>query len=91
MSFPRKEQRTKCYSARDELWQCLDQNQDKDEKAANSLCAQFKAGFEEHCPSTWVLHFERKYKYLKFKEKMEAGYDPVEEGQTAKSNNTPPK
>lgn len=80
MSFPRKEQRTKCYDARDQLWSCLDQNQHKDEKEANDACVMFRDLFEKQCPSLWVTHFERKYKYLKFKEKMESGYDPTEEG-----------
>lgn len=82
MSFPRKEQRTKCYFARDQFWQCLDQNQDKDEATANGLCAKFKDAFEADCPSQWVTHFVRKYKYLKFKEKMEAGYDPLEDNKS---------
>jgi len=76
-SFPNKEARTKCYSARDEYWSCLDQHQDKDEDTANKLCAQTKTLFESMCNPQWVTHFVRKYKYLKFKEKMEAGFDPI--------------
>ncbi|KAJ6218487.1 hypothetical protein RDWZM_009644 [Blomia tropicalis] len=77
MSFPKKEQRTKCYSARDEYWNCLDQNQDKNEKEADQVCSKFRNLFEQQCPAQWVSHFSRKYKYLKFKEKMDAGFDPV--------------
>lgn len=49
MSFPNKETRTKCYKAKDDLWQCLDQNNDKAE-----ACLQFRKLFESNCPSQWV-------------------------------------
>lgn len=51
MSFPNKETRAKCYKARDDLWQCLDQNNDKAE-----ACLQFRKLFESNCPSQWVYY-----------------------------------
>lgn len=88
MSFPRKEERLKCYASRDQFWQCLDnyyQNSHSKTTSEESIdigiedCKKFRQIFENDCPSQWVTHFNRKYNYLKFKEKMETGYDPIDE------------
>lgn len=89
MSFPRKEERLKCYESRDQFWQCLDKYyQDSFNNTTSEVknidieiedCKKFRQIFETNCPSQWVAHFNRKYSYLKFKEKMETGYDPIDE------------
>ena len=35
--------------------------------------------YEEACPNAWVKHFDRKREYLKFKEKVKEGYEPLSE------------
>ncbi|KYM98337.1 Uncharacterized protein C1orf31 [Cyphomyrmex costatus] len=67
MSFPNKEDRTKCWSCRDEYWQCLDEGKSQTE------CIEFRKQYEKFCPSQWVKHFDRKRDYLKFKEQIETG------------------
>lgn len=81
MSFPDKAKRQHCWDARDKYWQCLDQNA-PDYSATSgqegpSVCAKFRKLFETSCPAQWVKHFDRKRTYEQFKEKMNAGYDPV--------------
>ncbi|CAH1108392.1 unnamed protein product [Psylliodes chrysocephalus] len=72
MSFPTKEERTKCWSARDQYWECLDKNSVKsgDTKDIN-VCAEFRKMYEQSCSAQWVKHFDRKRNYLIFKEKIE--------------------
>lgn len=80
MSFPTKEERTKCWSARDQYWECLDKNSVKsgDTKDIN-VCAEFRKMYEQSCSAQWVKHFDRKRNYLIFKEKIEKdGYEPLE-------------
>ncbi|KAH9424708.1 cytochrome c oxidase assembly factor 6 homolog [Dermatophagoides pteronyssinus] len=83
MSFPRKEQRLKCYSARDQFWSCLDQHYDGHQKNASdeipTECQKLKTLFETECPQQWTQHFNRKYQYLKFKQKIETGYEPIDD------------
>jgi len=75
MSYPNKEQRTKCYTARDGLWSCLDTNEDNIKK-----CVEFRKQFENFCPKQWVTHFDRKREYLKYKDQIEnKGYEPIDE------------
>jgi len=78
MSFPKADERKKCWAARDEFWQCLvDNNEDA------SKCAKLRTQYEGSCTKTWVKYFDRRRDYLKYKEKMEkGGYDPVEETKT---------
>ncbi|XP_054154085.1 cytochrome c oxidase assembly factor 6 homolog [Oppia nitens] len=79
MSYPNKEQRTKCYTARDDLWKCLDDNGDNAGSGAGK-CSQFRKLFETQCPPQWVTHFDRKRDYLKYKDKIENdGYEPIDE------------
>lgn len=85
MSFPLKEQRLKCYSARDEFWNCLDRhnyakNLENDDEIPDE-CKKLKTLFKTECPQQWVQHFNRKYNYLKFKEKIETGYEPIDDGE----------
>ena len=47
--FPNKEERAKCWDARDALWKCLDDNNDDAAK-----CQLFRKTFEENCKPTWV-------------------------------------
>ncbi|XP_018400076.1 PREDICTED: cytochrome c oxidase assembly factor 6 homolog [Cyphomyrmex costatus] len=49
MSFPNKEDRTKCWSCRDEYWQCLDEGKSQTE------CIEFRKQYEKFCPSQWDL------------------------------------
>jgi len=66
MSFPVKEERQKCWDARDRYWQCLDVS-----GGENSKCVELRSLYESTCPSQWVKHFDRKRNYLKFKEQIE--------------------
>lgn len=81
MSFPTKDQRNQCWTARDRYWECLDSHQVLDKSKANTkVCEEFRKLFEQGCPSQWVKHFDRKREYLKYKEKIEKhGYEPLDE------------
>lgn len=82
MSFPNKETRTKCYSSRDEFWRCLDDNLalNDDYNFEIEKCKKFRKQFIADCPSQWIGHFDRKYRFLKFKQQMDRGQDPIDEG-----------
>ena len=58
-----KAERKQCWDARDAFWNCMKSNGEEISK-----CADLRQGFEEFCPNTWVVHFDRRYDYLKFKE-----------------------
>ncbi|XP_022198897.1 cytochrome c oxidase assembly factor 6 homolog isoform X2 [Nilaparvata lugens] len=74
MSFPTKSEREACWQSRDKYWECLDLNADEAKQ-----CLETRSVYENLCPAQWVKHFDRKRKYLQFKEKIEKeGYDPVE-------------
>ncbi|VVC34380.1 Cytochrome c oxidase, subunit VIb [Cinara cedri] len=71
--FLSKSERTTCWSSRDYYWECLRSN---NEEAAK--CTDLRKIYESSCPAQWVKHFDRKFNYLKFKEKMETeGYEPL--------------
>lgn len=75
MSFPNKEERAKCWGARDKYWECLDSN-----KSDDTQCKEFRKLYEISCSAQWVKHFDRKRNYLMYKEKIEKdGYEPLEE------------
>lgn len=79
MSFPTKEERSKCWNARDKYWECLDEHKISD-AAKDGLCAEFRKMYEASCSSQWVKHFDRKRSYLQFKNKIEKeGYEPLQE------------
>ncbi|XP_064091159.1 cytochrome c oxidase assembly factor 6 homolog [Macrobrachium nipponense] len=70
-AFPGKEERYLCWNSRDEFWKCIDSG------GTAESCKELRKLYEEHCPSTWVKHFDRKHKYEKFKELMKEGYEPL--------------
>lgn len=75
MSFPNKEERAKCWGARDKYWECLDSN-----KSDDTQCKEFRKLYETSCSAQWVKHFDRKRNYLMYKEKIEKdGYEPLED------------
>ncbi|XP_044749025.1 cytochrome c oxidase assembly factor 6 homolog [Coccinella septempunctata] len=76
MSFPNKEDRQRCWGARDKYWECLDKVGEGDQ----SPCAEFRKLYESSCSSQWIKHFDRKRNYLVFKNKIEnEGYEPLTE------------
>ena len=60
--FMKKADREKCWSERDRFWDCMKANGEDIDK-----CVESRKGFVDHCPPTWVKHFDRKFDYLKFK------------------------
>lgn len=48
MSFPSKEDRTKCWNHRDEYWKCLDDGK------SDTECKKFRDQYEKFCPALWV-------------------------------------
>ncbi|XP_015787079.1 cytochrome c oxidase assembly factor 6 homolog [Tetranychus urticae] len=64
---PTREDRVKCYNARDTYWKCLDSNELISDPKSKIDCEQLRKTFTENCPQVWVFHFDRKYKYEKFK------------------------
>lgn len=82
MSFPNKEERTKCWNARDEYWKCLDKA-GVVEAVKDGPCAEFRHLYENACAAQWVKHFDRKRSYLKFKERIEKeGYEPLDDNKS---------
>uniref|UniRef100_A0A6M2DLS4 Putative cytochrome c oxidase assembly factor 6 protein n=1 Tax=Xenopsylla cheopis TaxID=163159 RepID=A0A6M2DLS4_XENCH len=79
MSFPNKEERKRCWDARDQFWKCLDENEDKSKQNTEvPACKAFRKIYESSCTAQWVMHFDRKRSYLQFKERMEKeGYEPL--------------
>lgn len=78
MSFPNKSDRLACWGHRDEYWKCLD------EAKVESDCDKLRKEYVEHCPAQWVKHFDRKRKYLLFKDKIEKeGYIQAEEAEAS--------
>ncbi|KAL3267295.1 hypothetical protein HHI36_011426 [Cryptolaemus montrouzieri] len=67
MSFPNKEDRQRCWDARDKYWECLDKAGDE-----TTPCALLRKVYENSCSSQWVKHFDRKRNYLQFKSKIES-------------------
>ncbi|ESN95593.1 hypothetical protein HELRODRAFT_86725, partial [Helobdella robusta] len=49
MTAPNKQQREKCWHARDDYWKCLDENNEDVQP-----CLQFKKIFEQSCSNQWV-------------------------------------
>ncbi|XP_067110780.1 cytochrome c oxidase assembly factor 6 homolog [Osmerus mordax] len=73
MAAPNSSERRACWGARDELWKCLDDNNDQ-----ASSCEKFQKEFEANCPTQWVKYFIKRRDFLKFKENME-DFKPAEE------------
>ncbi|KAJ8922516.1 hypothetical protein NQ315_007546 [Exocentrus adspersus] len=70
MSFPTKEERSRCWDARDKYWECLDKSKGKGQSEGN-LCKEFRNIYEKSCSAQWVKHFDRKRSYLIYKDKIE--------------------
>lgn len=49
MTAPNAVERKACWDARDLLWKCLDDNNDK-----VASCQSFQGEFESKCPAQWV-------------------------------------
>lgn len=49
MAAPNSAERKACWDARDQLWKCLDDNNDN-----ASPCQKFQSEFEGNCPAQWV-------------------------------------
>lgn len=47
--FLSKSERAKCWSSRDNYWECLRSNDEKEEK-----CKDFRKIYESSCPVQWV-------------------------------------
>lgn len=77
MSFPTKEERAKCWGARDRYWECLDEQKST---TTTDQCVELRKLYEKSCTAQWVKHFDRKRNYLQFKHKIEhEGYEPLNE------------
>jgi len=74
--FLKKDERKICWAAKDAFWACLDKvNGDVEEEQ----CKQVKAAYHAACPQSWVVHFDRKYNFEKFKTRMQAvGYQAID-------------
>jgi len=60
---PSREERRKCWAARDEYYACLDANAIddplKEEKVAAKACRRQGADFERDCAAQWVVYFKK--------------------------------
>lgn len=65
MEFRGKEQRAKCYTARDAYFECFERTNDK------ASCQELFNKFQDVCGQKWTEHFIRKRDYMKFKERQE--------------------
>ncbi|KAJ8392216.1 hypothetical protein AAFF_G00077840 [Aldrovandia affinis] len=75
MTAPNSDERRACWGARDELWKCLDDNQDN-----AAPCEKFRKGFEANCPAQWVKYFVKRRDFLKYKEKIQSeGFEPSDQ------------
>ena len=72
--FMKKAERTACWGARDEMWSCMDKVGEKVEE-----CKLFREKYVDLCPASWVVHFDRKYEYEKFKTRVKTeGYEKID-------------
>ena len=73
-SFPNREEREKCWNARDDYWECLDKH-GMDTKSSE-VCQELRKTFENSCSHAWVKYFDRRKDYLRHKDALERGvYD----------------
>ena len=49
MAAPNKEERAKCWAAKDIYWDCLDKNEND-----ISVCSKLKKEYESSCKNAWV-------------------------------------
>jgi len=70
----KKAERIACWGARDFMWKCWDKD-----GYLSPKCQEARDKYELECPPSWVIHFDRKYKYEKFKaEYMQKGYETID-------------
>ncbi|XP_023673588.2 cytochrome c oxidase assembly factor 6 homolog [Paramormyrops kingsleyae] len=74
MTAPNSAQRRACWAARDDLWKCLEENNEN-----SAPCETLRRTFEDSCPAQWVKYFSRRRDFVKYKEKMQ--YDGFESSQ----------
>lgn len=70
---PSKAQRQICYDARDKYWKCLDENTSD----SDSICREARKTFEASCLGRWVEHFDKKYRFEKWKIEQEAEVNKI--------------
>ena len=69
--FMNKEERRKCWGARDQYWACLDANGTPNpHEPIPQPCLAARDLYAAECPMTWVKHFDRKYYFEKYKVKL---------------------
>ncbi|KHN86495.1 Cytochrome c oxidase assembly factor 6 -like protein [Toxocara canis] len=72
-----KSSRKICYESRDRFLECSDRNNGDESK-----CKKERAAFDKDCPASWVAHFIRKHKYLKYKDELsKEGFLPADQRQ----------
>ena len=79
--FLRKAERKVCHDAVDRFWDCMKAN-----KEDVGRCLDLRKEFESSCPPTWVTHFDRKFKYEKWKKNMWAAEAKINEEMQKGSN-----
>jgi len=81
--FLKKKERQACWDARDTLWGCMDKVKDEDD--AGKVCRQARDLYEKLCPQSWVVHFDRKYQFEKFKHAVQRdGFQKTDENYIVK-------
>ncbi|KAK2159341.1 hypothetical protein LSH36_154g01022 [Paralvinella palmiformis] len=81
MPAPTKNERQKCWDARDNFWNCLTENNDNESK-----CTEFKKVFEAQCTKQWAKYFMRRRSYLQYEDKLKTeGFKPADEKPKKKS------
>ena len=53
-SFPDADSRRKCWTSRDEYFECLTKNKEDESK-----CVELRKVFDNQCPNTWVGNYTR--------------------------------
>jgi len=85
--FLNRAERKKCWASRDAFWACLDKCS-ADPESNPAQCRKEREAYTADCPTTWVTHFDRKYKYEKFKVmlKKDGFQEAADEAYTNKAN-----
>merc|ERR1712034_224662 len=83
--FLKKAERVVCWGARDDYWSCLDKLSPGQE--GSQSCEQLRTAYSQVCPPSWVVHFDRKYQYEKFKARLKTdGFEKVDIEYDGKGN-----
>ncbi|CAI2738107.1 unnamed protein product [Dicrocoelium dendriticum] len=70
----RKEDRDKCWSARDNYWNCVTEllkkpeNRELREKELRNRCIGEREAYEAICPAVWIELFDKKKEFELFKQ-----------------------